>query len=104
MNKVKKVHNDVRFNFQVEIWKSEVAKRLPMLEKLDGELIIRTEENETLLQLDSPVQIWRLEWIVCNLFFWYYIYIFYCNLFDKLFIYLFLVCLFFLLFLFLLWF
>lgn len=57
LNKVKKIHNDVLFNFQVEIWKSEVAKRLPMLEKLDGELIIRTEENETLLQLDSPVQI-----------------------------------------------
>ena len=56
----RKIHNDIWFNFQVEIWKSEVAKRLPMLEKLDGELIIRTEENEALLHLDSPVQIWGL--------------------------------------------
>ncbi|XP_003693028.1 dynein light chain 1, axonemal-like [Apis florea] len=51
------VGNPLYESLEVEIWKSEVAKRLPMLEKLDGELIIRTEETETSLQLDSPVQI-----------------------------------------------
>lgn len=30
---------------KVEQWRSEVARRLPNLEKLDGEPIIRTEEN-----------------------------------------------------------
>lgn len=44
-------------HFQVENWRLEVARRLPTLEKLDGELIIRTEECANVLQkLDSPLQ------------------------------------------------
>jgi len=40
---------------QVEQWRLEVARRLPSLEKLDGEPIIRTEENSIqLIKTDSP--------------------------------------------------
>lgn len=43
--------------FQVEQWRIEVARRLPNLEKLDGEPIIRTEENPISIpsaKTDSP--------------------------------------------------
>jgi len=40
---------------QVEQWRLEVARRLSNLEKLDGEPIIRTEENPIqLIKTDSP--------------------------------------------------
>lgn len=40
---------------QVEQWRLEVARRLSSLEKLDGEPIIRTEENPIqLVKTDSP--------------------------------------------------
>ncbi|XP_078048596.1 dynein axonemal light chain 1 [Augochlora pura] len=38
------VGNPLYEGVEVEQWRSEVARRLPMLEKLDGEPIIRTEE------------------------------------------------------------
>lgn len=40
----------------MEQWRIEVARRLPNLEKLDGEPIIRTEENPISIQSakDSP--------------------------------------------------
>lgn len=39
-----------RGDLQVEQWRAEVARRLPSLEKLDGEPIIRTEENPVAIQ------------------------------------------------------
>lgn len=41
---------------QVEQWRVEVARRLSNLEKLDGEPIIRTEENPVTIlgKTDSP--------------------------------------------------
>ena len=40
---------------QVEQWRLEVARRLSSLEKLDGEPIIRTEENPIqLVKTDCP--------------------------------------------------
>jgi len=44
-------------NFQVEQWRTDVARRLPYLEKLDGEPIIRTDENPVAIQstkIDNP--------------------------------------------------
>ncbi|XP_033322964.2 dynein axonemal light chain 1 [Megalopta genalis] len=38
------VGNPLYESVEMEQWRSEVARRLPMLEKLDGEPIIRTEE------------------------------------------------------------
>lgn len=48
----------------MENWRLEVARRLPTLEKLDGELIIRAEECANVLQkLDSPLQTQKsVEW------------------------------------------
>ncbi|OAD56454.1 Dynein light chain 1, axonemal [Eufriesea mexicana] len=50
------VGNPLYESSEVENWRSEVAKRLPVLEKLDGEPIIRTEECSNVQKLDSPVQ------------------------------------------------
>ncbi|XP_020709882.1 dynein axonemal light chain 1-like isoform X2 [Athalia rosae] len=38
------VGNPLCDGFETEAWKAEVARRLPNLEKLDGELIIRSED------------------------------------------------------------
>ncbi|XP_076660955.1 dynein axonemal light chain 1-like [Halictus rubicundus] len=38
------VGNPLYESVELEQWRSEVARRLPTLEKLDGEPIIRTEE------------------------------------------------------------
>ncbi|EFN64869.1 Dynein light chain 1, axonemal [Camponotus floridanus] len=51
------VGNPLYENHEVEQWRIEVARRLPSLEKLDGEPIIRTEENPISIQsvkADSP--------------------------------------------------
>ncbi|KAF3430862.1 hypothetical protein E2986_02636 [Frieseomelitta varia] len=51
------VGNPLHESLEVENWRVEVARRLPTLEKLDGEPIIRTEECVNVSQkLDSPVQ------------------------------------------------
>ncbi|XP_043486501.1 dynein axonemal light chain 1-like [Polistes fuscatus] len=39
------VGNPLYDSFEVDQWRLEVARRLPYLEKLDGEPIIRTEDN-----------------------------------------------------------
>ncbi|XP_032665858.1 uncharacterized protein LOC116841696 isoform X2 [Odontomachus brunneus] len=44
------VGNPLYESLEVEQWRSEVARRLPTLEKLDGEPIIRTEENPAAMQ------------------------------------------------------
>ncbi|XP_011350134.1 dynein light chain 1, axonemal isoform X2 [Ooceraea biroi] len=44
------VGNPLYENLEVEQWRIEVARRLPNLEKLDGEPIIRTEENPVMIQ------------------------------------------------------
>ncbi|XP_076245845.1 dynein axonemal light chain 1 [Calliopsis andreniformis] len=53
------VGNPLYDSVEMEQWRSEVARRLPALEKLDGEPIIRTEEcphaNQS-QKLDSPLQ------------------------------------------------
>ncbi|XP_050450839.1 dynein axonemal light chain 1-like isoform X2 [Cataglyphis hispanica] len=51
------VGNPLYESHEVEQWRIEVARRLPNLEKLDGEPIIRTEENPISIQsakADSP--------------------------------------------------
>ncbi|XP_018371728.1 PREDICTED: uncharacterized protein LOC108766731 isoform X2 [Trachymyrmex cornetzi] len=49
------VGNPLYENLEVEQWRLEVARRLSSLEKLDGEPIIRTEENSIqLVKTDSP--------------------------------------------------
>ncbi|CAL1686118.1 unnamed protein product [Lasius platythorax] len=51
------VGNPLYESHEVEQWRIEVARRLPSLEKLDGEPIIRTEENPISIQsikTDSP--------------------------------------------------
>ncbi|CAL7936153.1 unnamed protein product [Xylocopa violacea] len=51
------VGNPLYESSEVENWRLEVAKRLPTLEKLDGEPIIRAEECASASQkVDSPVQ------------------------------------------------
>ncbi|XP_053994234.1 dynein axonemal light chain 1-like [Hylaeus anthracinus] len=53
------VGNPLYDSLEVDQWRSEVARRLPTLEKLDGEPIIRAEECSTANQsqkLDSPSQ------------------------------------------------
>ncbi|XP_029047304.1 dynein axonemal light chain 1-like [Osmia bicornis bicornis] len=54
------VGNPLYESMEVEQWRSEVARRLPFLEKLDGEPIIRTEESVTCINqsqmIDSPSQ------------------------------------------------
>ncbi|XP_031836986.1 dynein axonemal light chain 1 isoform X1 [Nomia melanderi] len=53
------VGNPLYESVEIEQWRSEVAKRLPTLEKLDGEPIIRTEEcsgANQLQKVDSPLQ------------------------------------------------
>ncbi|EFN81950.1 Dynein light chain 1, axonemal [Harpegnathos saltator] len=47
------VGNPLYENLEVEQWRSEVARRLPALEKLDGEPIIRTEENPVAMQMSK---------------------------------------------------
>nr|XP_012218909.1 PREDICTED: dynein light chain 1, axonemal-like [Linepithema humile] len=52
------VGNPLYESLEVEQWRTEVARRLPCLEKLDGEPIIRTEENPVMIQstkIDSPL-------------------------------------------------
>ncbi|XP_071869647.1 dynein axonemal light chain 1 [Bombus fervidus] len=50
------VGNPLYESLEVENWRLEVARRLPTLEKLDGELIIRAEECANAPQkLDSPL-------------------------------------------------
>ncbi|XP_029669624.1 dynein light chain 1, axonemal-like isoform X3 [Formica exsecta] len=51
------VGNPLYESNEIEQWRIEVARRLPNLEKLDGEPIIRTEENPISIQsakTDSP--------------------------------------------------
>lgn len=54
------VGNPLYESMEVEQWRSEVARRLPFLEKLDGEPIIRTEESVICINqsqmIDSPSQ------------------------------------------------
>ncbi|XP_076171094.1 dynein axonemal light chain 1 [Ptiloglossa arizonensis] len=53
------VGNPLYESLEMEQWRSEVARRLPTLVKLDGEPIIRTEECSNVNQpqkLDSPLQ------------------------------------------------
>lgn len=51
------VGNPLYESLEVEMWRAEVARRLPVLEKLDGDPIIRTEECISASnKVDSPVQ------------------------------------------------
>ncbi|XP_076385892.1 dynein axonemal light chain 1 [Megachile rotundata] len=50
------VGNPLYESMEVEQWRAEVARRLPTLEKLDGEPVIWTELSVTQLQTDSPSQ------------------------------------------------
>ncbi|XP_076666476.1 dynein axonemal light chain 1 [Andrena cerasifolii] len=53
------VGNPIYESLEGDQWRSEVARRLPILEKLDGEPIIRSEECSCVNQpqtLDSPLQ------------------------------------------------
>lgn len=62
------VGNPLYDNCELEVWRQEVAKRLPNLKKLDGETVVRDDGPVSVGQAPNQVNILHIK-IIHNVFF-----------------------------------